>query len=107
MSEPAPIFEITHDPQALLDYGFDWVSRGWLAESPGDTVDASEWELAAETDVEDDAAEVFDQDLVDGVATAWLRNLTDDVDYLLTNTVTLTPSGRVDSRTMRIRCRNR
>lgn len=114
MSEPSPIYEVVHHPDAELDYGFDWAAH-WLADSPGDTVGdgqgattAPEWTLLdgnGDALDEADTAEIFDEDTIDGVATAWVRNLVDGNDYILTCVITLDPSGRKDARSLRLRCR--
>lgn len=105
MGKPLVIYERTKDPNSELDYGFDWSSRGWLDESPGDTIDTTAWTVAPTGD--DDDLTLGETAHADGITSAMLSGGIDGTDYLVTCQVTLTPSGRKDERTMRIRVRNR
>lgn len=79
------------DPDARLDYGVDWTA--WLN---GDTITASEWIVAAGLTADTPAD--------DGeIATIWLSGGTAGTDYEATSRIT-TAAGRIDDRTITIRC---
>lgn len=105
MASPAPIYTVTKDPESRLDYGFDWSARGWLEDAPGDSISVATWTVTPTGDA-DDLTKV-EQAEADGVTSAVFNKGIEGVDYLVTCQVTLTPSGRKDERTMRIRVRNR
>jgi hypothetical protein len=87
----------TKDPDAVLDYGFDW-SR-WLAD--GETITASTWEADDEGITIDDGTQ-----FTDTTASVWLSGGTTGAFYRLTNHVT-TSDGREDDRTHTISVRER
>jgi len=87
------------DPDAVLDYGFDW--SDWLA--VGETISASEWSITLAPDailVIDSESETTTETLV------WLSGGTEGQLYGLTNHIT-TSAGREDDRSLRVRIRER
>ncbi|HEX5198980.1 MAG TPA: hypothetical protein VFW27_03485 [Actinoplanes sp.] len=88
-----------HDPDADLDYGFDW--SPWLAD--GESLSASSWSVtygtASEITLHDDT---FD----DTSTTVWVDGGTRSKDYKITNHIT-TSAGRADDRTHTLKVRDR
>ena len=82
------------DPEAILDYSFDW--EQWL---DGDTLSTSTW--AADSGITIDSSS-----RTSTVSTVWLSGGTNKLDYEITNTIT-TATGRTDERTFTIKVRNR
>jgi hypothetical protein len=86
-------FLVLKDPDAVLDYGFDWTAQGWLP--TGDTITASAWTvpsgLTEVTSVHDDTT-----------TTVWLAGGVEGVTYPVVNHIT-TSGGRQDDRTLMIR----
>jgi hypothetical protein len=105
MANPAPIYTVTKDPESRLDYGFDWSGRGWLDDVTGDTISVATWAVSPTGDAND--LTKVEQAAADGITSAVFTKGIDGTDYLVTCQITLTPSGRKDERTMRIRVRNR
>ena len=90
------IGEYIKDPAASLDYAITWAD--WLAD--GETIADATWEVATGlTDL--DIASVSG-----AITTVWLSGGTAGTSYLATVTIT-TSESRVDSRTIRIICRQR
>lgn len=85
----------TKDPQATLDYLFDW--SGWLA--TGETITAST--MTATTGITVQSAS-----FTTTTATVWLAGGTLGTAYQVTNHVT-TNAGRQDDRTITITIRDR
>lgn len=87
------------DPDAVLDYGFDW--SDFLGD---DTIASSTWTLSAgnpDTDLE------IDSNLhTDTLTTVWVSGGSLNKTYALTNHVT-TSSGREDDRTLKIRIKEK
>ncbi len=83
------------DPQAVLDYSFDW--GPWLS---SDTISSSVW--VAETGITAQSGDSF----TDTTTTVFIADGTHGQNYLLKNTV-VTVGGRTDERTVEIRIRNR
>ena len=82
------------DPNATLDYGFDWTD--WLN---GDTISGSTWVVPTGlTEVSKNYTNVL--------ATIWLSEGTAGSVYTLVNRIT-TVGGRTEDRTMTIIMRNR
>ncbi|MGV1048216.1 MAG: hypothetical protein ACOYD4_06805 [Solirubrobacterales bacterium] len=79
------------DPDATLDYTVDWSQ--WLGE---DTIDVSDWVVA--TGLTEDSATNTTT-----TATIWLTGGVPGQNYDVTNRITTT-GGRVDDRTIRVRC---
>ena len=83
------------DPQAVLDYGFDW--SDWLQD--GETITTSTWTL--------DTGLSKTSDSHDGSATTiWLSGGTADEDYSITNHIK-TSANREDDRSHKIKVRER
>lgn len=87
--------EYEHAPASKLDYGFDW--NPWLA--VGETIVSSTWILDA-------GLTQSDEDNVAGVTSVFAAGGVAGTSYKLKNTIT-TSSGRIDSRTIRLSCKNR
>lgn len=87
------------DPGAVLDYSIDW--SAWVP--TGDSISAATWSTS-------DAALVVESSpapsLASGVATAWLSGGVRGVRYTATCQVTTT-AGRIDERSIEIKCRDR
>jgi len=91
-------FEVIHDPQAVLDYSFDWAD--WLAGQ--DTIQASSWSVSGS-----DLTLVIDStDFTVLSATVWLSGGTVNRTYKVVNHIT-TAGGREDDRTLIIKVKNR
>lgn len=87
------------DPDAILDYGFDW--SDWLQD--GETITASVWAI----DPSDSPGLAKDSDsFSDSATTAWLSGGEADTDYVVTNHIT-TSENREDDRSHRIKVRQR
>lgn len=85
----------TKDPDATLDYGFDW--SDWLATA--ETISASTWTVPTGiTKVSDSRSTTM--------TTIWLSGGTVNTDYSVINHIT-TSAGRVDDRTILIKVRQR
>lgn len=87
------------DPSAVLDYSIDWSS--WLP--TGDTIASVTWSTS-------DAALVVEASpapsVASGIATAWLSGGVRGARYTATCQVTTT-AGRIDDRSIEIKCRER
>lgn len=83
------------DPNALLDYQWDW--SDWLAD--GETI------TSAVIDVPDDLT-LDHQDDAATTVTAWLEGGTDGEGYQVTCSI-VTSAGREDDRSIYLRCRER
>ena len=85
---------IVKDPDAILDYGFDWSE--WLGT---DTITASSWAVPAGL-----------TEVADGNSTTttvvWLSGGTAGASYTCTNTIT-TSEGRTDERSLVVMVRER
>jgi len=89
---------ITKDPSAELDYGFDWLTDGWLA--TGETVITSTWTVPA-------GLTQITTGITGGTITVvWIGGGTVGTDYTLVNRI-VTSAGRTDERSIIIRVRNR
>lgn len=87
--------EYEHSPLAKLDYGFNWTS--WLVSA--ETITVSNWEVTA-------GMVMTTPQVVSGVTSVFLEGGVVGTTYSLKNTIT-TSVGRVDSRTIKIICKNR
>lgn len=88
--------QIIKDPDAVLDYGFDWTK--WLG---SDTISESTWTASA------GITKVTPEILPGGKITrVWVNGGTAGTDYTLTNRV-VTAGGRTEERTMTLRCEQR
>lgn len=83
------------DPDAKLDFGFDWA--GWLA--TGETVLTATWSVPAGLTNEGEAN--------DGEQTiVWISGGTLDTEYIVKLSI-VTSDGREDDRSLRIKITNR
>jgi hypothetical protein len=80
----------TKDPQAVLDYKFDWSQ--WL--QSGEVITSHS--VAASTGISVDSSSVTDSDTS---VTAWLSGGTDVIQYIVTCTIT-TNAARTDARSI-------
>lgn len=87
--------EYEHSPLAKLDYGFNW--SPWLGS--GETVTVSNWEVTA-------GMVMTTPQISSGITSVFLEGGVVGTSYFLKNTIT-TSFGRVDSRTIKILCKNR
>lgn len=89
----------TKDPQAVLDYGWDWTN--WLA--GGETITTSTWTIT----LAPDAILTIATPTFDGTSTTiWASAGTVGSDYKITNHIT-TSAGRQDDRTHKLQVRDR
>jgi hypothetical protein len=86
--------EFEHAPNSKLDYGFDWTL--WLA--TGETVATSNWttDLLANSSPANTGT----------VTSVFVEGGVVGTSYKLVNTIT-TSVGRIDSRTIKLSCKNR
>lgn len=84
----------TKDPDAVLDYGWDWST--WL---DGDTITASTWEA-------DTGVTIASDTFAATSTTVWLSGGTAGTRYKLTNHIT-TAAGREDDRSLYIVAREK
>jgi hypothetical protein len=90
------------DPDAILDFGFDWTD--WLATA--ETISSSAWTLPTDT-TSPAVGLTRDSDSRSTVATTiWLSHGVDGEDYDITNHI-VTSAGREDDRTITIKVRSR
>jgi hypothetical protein len=83
------------DPDATLDYAFNWTD--WLA--TGETISTST--VAVTTGI----TKVSDSQ-ANGIVTVWLSGGTEGNTYSIANKIT-TSAGRVDERTIKVRIEDR
>lgn len=83
------------DPDANLDYGFDW--SDWLATA--ETISSVFWTVPT-------GITNTDEDFTDTTASIWLSSGTVGTSYSVACKIT-TSAGRVDERTMTIRVKQR
>jgi hypothetical protein len=88
------VANVTKDPRAKLEYGFDWTE--WLA---GNTITASDWTVESGITKESEA-------FSSTVATVMLSGGTVGKTYHVTNLITCI-DGQKDERTLRITIRNK
>jgi hypothetical protein len=91
MTTPTPVRTYSKDPDASLDYGFDWSE--WLAS--GDTIATSTW---ISTPV---GLTIYDTAFGDDATLCWISGGTDGTTYLVTNRIT-TLDGRIEDRTFEL-----
>lgn len=84
------------DPNAVLDYGFDWGTDGWLG---ADTIATSTWTVPSGLTSEASSNTTT-------TATVWLSGGTAGQVYEVTNRI-VTAAGRTDERSFTIRVENR
>lgn len=83
------------DPDAVLDYVWDW--SDWL--EPGETITDSLFIMSAGITLDSDSHSATS-------ATAWLSGGTPGIPYQATNRIE-TSAGRIDDRSITIRVKNR
>jgi hypothetical protein len=89
-----PIFGEIKDPDAVLDYFYDWT--GWLS---GDTIIASTWIVPTGLTKESESNTATG-------ATIWVSGGTAGTNYPVTNRIS-TAAGRTEDRTSVIKCKDR
>ena len=87
----------TKDPDAVLDYAFDWTAKAWLQSGEGITsrVVTVSTGLVKDRDAESD-----------GVVTVWLSGGTAGESYIVACKI-VTDLGRTDERSIGINCSER
>lgn len=85
-----------HDPDANLDYEYDW--SGWLT-PVNDTIATSVW-------IVPDGLTKTDEANTTTTATVWISGGTAGTNYTVTNRITTT-NGRIDDRSITLRCKER
>jgi hypothetical protein len=85
------------DPDAVLDFGFDW--EPWLE---GDTLADSDWIVPEGIAKDPDKGDTF----TDTDTTIWLTGGTEGEKYEVTNRIT-TAAGRIDDRTAVVKIRSK
>lgn len=91
-----PPYSASKDPNATLDYGWDWSQ--WLTEVE-DTISDSVWIVPAGLTLESDSHTTTH-------TTVWLSGGTAGQSYAITNRIT-TSGGRTDDRSFTLRCMER
>ena len=83
------------DPDAILDYGFDW--SNWLAS--GEEISSSEWEVPSGITKDNDVSSTT-------ATTIWLSGGTVGEEYTITNRI-VTTGGRTEDRSLKIVVKDR
>lgn len=97
LSLRAKPFDKLKDPDAKLDFGFDWVN--WLDADISEIIATSTWAADVGLTIEGSPPPTT---IIGGDTTAvWISGGTVGQKYFLTNTVT-TDAGRIDERSYRI-----
>ena len=93
------------DPNADVDYPFDW--RPFLDDggSPSDTIDTSEWIITPQTE-SPQQPDMHGAYNIGGITAIFVRGCIEGQTYRLTNRV-VTTQGRTDDRSITLLCRNR
>lgn len=99
MIEPVGIANFDKDPNAVLDYVFDWTE--WLGE---DTVASHEFLVSPSNHT--DCVEVDSSDEDEGIITVWVSKGRAGSTYKLTCRV-VTAGGRTEDRTVNLRMKHR
>lgn len=102
MSTPTGAADFIKDPDAVLDYIFDW--SDWLPN--GDTIISSEFVISPGLTIGPGPNGGPDQYFTTTNATVWLSGGSQGQPYAVTNQVT-TAGGRTDDRTITIRVQQR
>lgn len=89
------LYTFLKDPEAVLDYTIDW--SGWIAS--GDAITASEWTAS-------NGLTVVEHSFNGSTTTVKVSGGVAGAHFLLTNTIT-TDDGRIDERTIRLKCEHR
>jgi len=93
---------IPHDPDAVLEYGFDYST--WL--EADETIEDATWTLSPTGVGALEKATVHEESITDGKCVVWLQGGVEGVVYLATCHIT-TSAGRQDDRTLKIRVKQR
>lgn len=95
-------FDKPKDPDAVLDFGFDWSK--WLDNTISEIVATSAWtaDVGITIDASPDPTTVVD----DNKTVVWLSGGTAGENYIVTNRIT-TDVGRIDDRSYRIHVKER
>lgn len=102
MASTTTVSTFVHDPDAKLDYGFDWNDKSWLGT---DTISTSTWTVIPKT--AGDVSMVLSASTHDTTTTTiWADGGTDGHDYTITNHI-ITAAGREDDRSHVLKCRQR
>ncbi len=88
------MFKVTKDPEAILDYGFNW--SDWL---DADTIDTSTWSVDTGLTIDSESETTL-------ITTVWLSGGTPGKKYKAVNTIT-TAGGRTDERTLLVTVKNK
>lgn len=83
------------DPDAVLDYGFDW--SDWLA--TGEVITTSTWSVTTGLTKDSDSSN-------DTATTIWVNGGTAGLSYTITNHI-ITSAGRADDRSHTIKVKDR
>lgn len=97
LTKPAPPKLYYQDPDARLDYSFDWSARALVDD---DAITASTWS------VDDATLTLSDPQVVDGVTTVWISGGLLGKFYRVTNQIE-TSGGRRDDRSFLVRILHR
>jgi len=94
-----------HDPDAKLDYGFDWNDKGWLGT---DTINTSTWSITAIDPAPDGATPLTLSTPTHDTTTTtvWVDGGTAGKAYTITNHI-VTAAGREDDRSHQLNCVSR
>jgi hypothetical protein len=88
------VVEFIHSPNANLDYGFNWLSCGWL--ESGETITTSVWTATI-------GIAISNEQNTGSVTSAFFSGGVVNSVYKLTNTIT-TSKNRTDSRQITLVC---
>jgi len=99
---PHQIPTFIHDPEAVLDYGFDFTT--WL--QAGETITAAVWTLPTVGIGAVTKSLVHPESITDGKCVVWLQGGVDDQNYLAVCHIT-TSAGRQDDRSLILRVKHR
>lgn len=116
MSVDAPIRTFRKDPNAKLDYGFDWYAQrlvdkfaltGNREDGPyldvGESISASTWEVTGD----DDALIIEEDENTSTTTTVVLSGGTAGATYYVRNHITTNVADRENDRTIKIVCEER
>lgn len=93
------IYEFDHSVGADLDYGFDWLTKGWLAS--GETIITSSWAIAP-------SISLHSAQNNGTVTSVFVSGGVSGTYYVLTNTViTSSSTPRTDTRSIKLSCKAR
>lgn len=90
-------YEFDHAIGAVLDYGFNWTAKNWLA--TGETITTSTWTAPVGVTLTDSQNSA-------GITSVFVSGLFAGVVYEITNKI-VTSLGRTDVRTIILSCKQR